>query len=107
MIYDFTRWCESNGLTDEACPSASVMKGVEYLLNDAAGQSHGSSFDSSRVTTTKLNTKNKPELITMIQNYAWFCNMVILLYAVEVDAELFKETTKNRRKQRKSWKRSQ
>ena len=54
---------------------------------------HGS-FDSSRVITTKLNTKNKPKLITMIQNYAWFCNMVILPYVVEVDAELFKETTK-------------
>ena len=69
---DFTQWCESNGLTDAACPSASVMKAIECLLNDAACQSHGNNFDSSRVTAAKLNTKNKPELIKMIQNYAWF-----------------------------------
>ena len=91
----FTQWCESNGLTDAACPSASVMKAVEYLLNDAAGQSQGSSFDSSRVTAAKLNTKNKPELIKMIQNYAWFSHMVVLPYVVEVDAESYKETTRN------------
>ena len=89
----FTQWCESNGLTDEACPSASVMKAVECLLNDAACQSHGNNFDSSRVTAAKLNTKNKPELINMIQNYAWFCHMVVLPYVVEVDAKLFKDTT--------------
>eukprot|EP00116_Pleurobrachia_bachei_P007963 sb/3468225/ len=91
---EFTQWCESNGLTDEACLSASEMKAVECLLNDAACQSRGSSFDSSRVTAAMLNTKNKPELINMIQNYAWFCQMVVVPYVVEVDAELFKDTTK-------------
>ena len=76
----FTKWCEDQGLTREGASSSTLVTGMNYLLNDAAVQKRGEEFDPEKMLRSRLEKVNKPDLISIVQNFAWFSYNVVEQY---------------------------
>ena len=76
----FTKWCDDQGLTKEGASSSTLVTGLNYLLNDAAVQKRGEEFDPKNLLRSRLEKVNKPELIAIVQNFAWFSYTVVEQY---------------------------
>ena len=52
-------------------------RALGYLLNDAAQQKRGEEFNPERLTAAKLDKLTKPQLISSVLNFAWFCRQTM------------------------------
>ena len=83
----FTKWCVDEGLTEDgdSYSRGSLITAINCLLNDAAVQKQGEQFDPEKLLRSRLEKINKPELITLVQNFAWFLYQVVEPYVTSVD----------------------
>ena len=92
----FTKWCEDQGLTRDGASSDTLITGMNYLLNDAAVQKRGEEFDPDKMSRSRLEKINKPELIAMVQNFAWFSYNVVEQYMTSTAYQLGMELENSR-----------
>ena len=82
----FTKWCVDQGLTEDDVSCDTLVTAINYLLNDAAVQKRGEQFDPKQLLRSRLDKINKPELISIVQNFAWFSHHVVKQYVTSTAA---------------------
>ena len=94
----FTKWCIDQGLAEDgdsfSCDT--LITAMNYLLNDAAVQKQGEQFEPEKLLRSRLEKVNKPELITMVQNFAWFSYEVVEPYVTSVASHLAREVEQSK-----------
>ena len=92
----FTKWCVDEGLTEDEVSRNTLITAMNYLLNDAAVQKRGEQFDPKKLLRSRLDKINKPELIAIVLNFAWFSNRVVEPYVTNVAAQWTQEFDRTR-----------
>ena len=92
----FTKWCVDEGLTEDEVSRSSLITAMNYLLNDAAVQKRGEEFDPTKLLRSRLEKINKPELIAIVLNYAWFSHRVVEPYVTTAAAQWTQEFDRTR-----------
>ena len=95
----FTKWCVDQGLTKDDASGSTLITAMGYLLNDAAAQKRGDSFDPKNLLRSRLEKVNKPELIAMVQNFAWFSHRVVERYVKSTAAQWITELEGSRNRE--------
>ena len=92
----FTKWCVDEGLTEDEVSRSTLVTAMNYLLNDAAVQKRGEEFDPKKLLRSRLEKINKPELIAIVLNYAWFSHRVVEPYVTTAAAQWTQEFDRTR-----------
>ena len=92
----FTKWCEDQDLTEDNVSGGTLVTAMRYLLNDAAVQKRGDEFDPNMLVRSRLEKMNKPQLITIVQNFAWFSHRVVEPYVTSSTAHWTSEFDRTR-----------
>ena len=95
----FTKWCVDQGLTKDDASGSTLITAMWYLLNDATVQKRGDPFDPKSLLRSRLEKVNKPELIAMIQNFAWFSHSVVERYVKSTAAQWITELERSKNRE--------